>query len=76
MVESQGDGFGNTGDMFCSTVMEPVGACGGIASQGKPNCTQPVQGQAPSQEAQDCYDSITNLAIQLAQGLCSSAALK
>ena len=72
-VESQGDGSGHTGDMFCDTVMDPVGQCGGVASQGRPNCTQPVSGVAPSVADQACLDSITQLAIQLAQGLCSAA---
>ena len=72
MVESQGDGNGMTGDMFCATVLNPVGQCGGIPSQGKPNCTQPVAGQAPTAENQACLDSIVALAVQLAQGLCAA----
>ena len=71
-VESQGDGNGNTGDMFCATVMNPVGQCGGVASQSKPNCSQPIAGQAPSNEDQTCLDSITTLAIRLADALCSA----
>lgn len=58
--------------MFCATVMNPVGACGGIAAQGKPNCSQPVSGVAPSDADQACYNSIVNLAIQLAQQLCGA----
>lgn len=72
-VESQGDGSGHTGDMFCDTVMNPVGQCGGVAAQGRPNCSQPVSGVAPSPADQACLDSITELAIQLAQGVCSAA---
>lgn len=73
MVEAMGDGAGNTGDMFCETVMNPVGQCGGVASQNKPNCSQPVSGQAPSAADQACLDSITDLAISLAQKICSAA---
>ena len=70
-VESQGDGAGLTGNMTCVTVANPVGACGGIPSQGKPNCAQPISGQAPSASAQACLNSIVDYAIQLAQGLCN-----
>jgi chitinase len=73
MVESQGDGSGHTGGMFCDTVMAPVGQCGGVAAQGKPNCSQPVSGQAPAAADQACLDSITELAIQLAGGICKAA---
>jgi hypothetical protein len=59
--------------MFCDTVMDPVGQCGGIASQNKPNCSQPISGQAPSPENQACLNSITDLAIELAQKICSAA---
>lgn len=72
-VESQGDGFGNTGDMFCSTIMSPVGVCGGIASQNKPNCSQPVNGQAPSAENQACFNGIVDNAIALAKKVCAAA---
>ena len=73
-VESQGDGNGDTEGMFCSTVMNPVGACGGVAAQGLPNCTQPKQGVAPSQGDQACFNRITDLAISLANGLCKGGA--
>jgi hypothetical protein len=71
-VESQGDGSGHTGAMFCQTVMSPVGQCGGIASQGRPNCSQPLAGQAPAPADQACLDSIVALAVQLAQQVCSA----
>jgi hypothetical protein len=71
-VESQGEN-GLTGDMFCSTVLAPVGVCGGVAAQGKPNCTQPTSGVAPGAADQACYDSIVDYAVTLAQGLCSAA---
>ena len=69
-VESQGDGNGDTQGMFCATVVDPVGVCGGVAAQGLPNCTQPKQGVAPSGGDQACYNRITDLAITLASGLC------
>ena len=72
-VESQGDGAGTTGDMFCATVLAPVGQCGGVAAQGKPNCSQPVSGVAPTPDNQACLDSITSYAIALAQGVCKGA---
>ena len=71
-VESQGDGSGLTAGMFCDTVMSPVGQCGGIAAQGRANCSQPVSGQAPSPSDQACLDGIVSLAVQLAQQLCSA----
>lgn len=76
-VESQGDGNGNTptpqGDsMFCATVIDPVGQCGGIAAQKLPNCSQPVQGVAPSADDQACFNRITDLAIVLANKLCAA----
>jgi hypothetical protein len=73
-VESQGDGAGNTGGMFCMTVMSPVGQCGGIAAQGRPNCSQPISGQAPPADNQACLDAIVALAVQLAEGVCQAAA--
>lgn len=72
-VESQGDGAGNTGDMFCMTVMDPVGQCGGVASQQKPNCSQPVNGQAPSAENQACLNTIVDTAVTLAKKVCAAA---
>ena len=71
-VESQGDGSGLTGGMFCATVMHPVGQCGGIAAQGRPNCSQPVSGQAPAAADQACLDGIVALAVQLAQKICAA----
>ena len=73
MVESQGDGSGLTQGMFCSTILSPVGQCGGVAAQGKPNCSQPVAGQAPSEENQACLNSISDLAVQLAQKICTAS---
>jgi hypothetical protein len=72
-VESQGDGAGTTGDMFCATVLEPVGLCGGVAAKGRANCSQPVSGVAPSAEQQECLDGIVEYAVQLAQQLCSGS---
>ena len=72
-VESQGDGNGMTSDMFCDTVMAPVGQCGGVAAQSKPNCSQPLSGQAPDAGNQACLDSITTFAIQMAEGICQAA---
>lgn len=71
-VESQGDASGLTEGMFCDTVMSPVGQCGGVPSQNKPNCSQPKSGVAPSPTDQACLDSITDLAIKLADALCAS----
>lgn len=73
MVESQGDGAGHTGDMFCMTVMDPVGQCGGVESQGLANCSQPVAGVAPSAAEQACLNRITDKAIAFAQQICSAA---
>jgi hypothetical protein len=72
-VESQGDGAGHTGEMFCDTVMSPVGQCGGVAARGVPNCSQPASGVAPAANEQACLDGITTLAIQLARGVCERA---
>ena len=76
MVEAMGDGAGFTptpqGDMFCDTVMNPVGFCGGVAALGRPNCSQPVSGVAPDAGTQACFDGIVTLAISLAQGLCKA----
>ena len=71
-VESQGDGAGRTGDMFCATVMSPVGQCGGVAARAQPNCSQPVSGRAPSAADQACLDGIVAYAVSLAQGLCTA----
>jgi hypothetical protein len=72
-VESQGDDSGTTNGIFCDTVMNPIGACGGVAAQNKPNCSQPTSGVAPSAADQACLDSITELAVQLAEGVCKAA---
>ena len=76
-VEAMGDGNGNTpmpqgGSMFCMSVMDPVGQCGGVAALGAPNCSQPVQGVAPSAQNQGCLNRITDLAISLAAQLCAA----
>ena len=76
-VESQGDGNGFTpmphGDsMFCATVIDPVGQCGGVAAQKLPNCSQPVNGVAPSDDDQSCFNRITDLAVSLAAKLCAA----
>ena len=73
-MESQGDGNGMTGPMYCSTMPvsgTPVGACGGIPSQSVPNCAQPVAGQAPSPTDVTCFNRITDYAIALAQAQCN-----
>ncbi len=72
-MESQGDGAGNTGDMFCMTVMDPVGQCGGVVTQNKPNCSQPITGQAPTSSNQACLNGITDTAMGLAQQICNAA---
>jgi hypothetical protein len=73
-VEANGDGTGMTGDMHCQTIPvsgSTVGTCGGIPSKNIPDCAQPVNGTAPKDQA--CLDSITNLAIKLAQDRCAAA---
>jgi hypothetical protein len=72
-IESQGDGNGNTGDMFCVTFLSPVGKCGGIAKNNQPNCAQPINGVAPSVTDQACLNGITDYAIELAQAICKAA---
>jgi len=74
-VESQGDGKGMTGDMHCSSLpgRAGVGSCGGIPSQNKPDCAQPTNGSAPSRADQQCLDSITDKAVELAKKICSAA---
>jgi hypothetical protein len=71
-VESQGDGSGLTAGMFCATTIAPVGQCGGIAAQGRANCSQPVAGEAPPPGNQACFDGIVDLAVQLAQQVCKA----
>jgi len=65
-----------TGEMHCHTmpVSGKVGTCGGVPSKNIPDCDQPVNGQAPKDQA--CLDSITTLAIKLAQGHCAAAYLE
>merc|ERR1712136_228714 len=58
-VEANGDGTGMTGEMHCHTI---------------PVCDQPVNGQAPKDQA--CLDSITTFAIKLAQDHCAAAYLE
>jgi hypothetical protein len=75
-VEANGDGTGMTGEMHCHTmpVSGKVGTCGGLPSKNIPDCDQPVNGQAPKDQA--CLDSITTLAIKLAQDHCAAAYLE
>lgn len=78
-LESQGDGKGMTGEIHCHSMPMPgskVGACGGIPSKNVPDCPQPVNGKAPSADAQKCYDRITNAAIVLAEAICQESILR
>jgi len=74
-VESQGDGTGMTAEMHCHTmpVSGEVGTCGGIPSEKKPDCNQPVNGEAPDDETQKCLDRITDKALELVEPFCTSA---
>jgi hypothetical protein len=74
-VESQGDGSGMTHGMHCHTMPghKAVGSCGGIPKKNIPDCAQPIPGKAPHPAHQACLDSITDLAVKLAKGICTAA---
>ena len=61
---------GMTGTMHCKTTGAGA-ACGGIPSQNIPDCAQPTDGQAPSEDLQSCLNRITDFAIELAQKVCN-----
>lgn len=74
-VESQGNGKGMTGKMHCKTTGAEAG-CGAVPSEKVLDCAQPSNGKVPTGEVQQCLNRITDLAIQLATGICTQSTLE